>query len=63
MACDPATLTSESRCLATLSPRQLLAVWAYLVCSGGIGPPSGSERITEEGDTRITEEGDTRIIE
>ena len=30
---------------------------------GGVVPPTGDTRITEEGATRITEEGDTRIPE
>ena len=49
MACDASTLVSDSRCLAaaTSNDHQLLAIWAYLLCSGGPTPPP-SEGITTD---------------
>lgn len=60
--CDPATLTADSRCLAyAMSTHQLLAAWAYLVCSAGPTPPS-SEGITTDPDGLIITTDDGQII-
>lgn len=62
MACGPADLLPDARCLTMLSRTQLIASWAFLVCEWE-GPVVEGSRITEEGEDRITEEGDIRIIE
>ena len=46
MACTATTLTHDAKCLATaLSTHQLLAAWAYLLCSGGPTPPPSNNAI------------------
>ena len=53
-------MATEPKCCPVDTRWQLLR--NILEALNGGSPPSGTERITEEGDTRITEEGDTRII-
>lgn len=61
MACDPATLAADSKCLLTLGDRQLLASIAYMLAVD-LGQDPAPANLTALGDCLATAMNERQLL-
>ncbi len=62
MTCNASTIKPSGVCLECLSPKQLMAIKAYLLCQYANKPPAGGSALLLESGSYILLEGGGKIL-